>query len=130
MACEYSNYNNNKCELTNRNCFVDVDVDKTAYRHCLRREWKAKLDDRHSVHLQRPCSALDDLAPQVAQNGLFPTPACVPITCEVCQLRLGLENDRGLDALILEVHQRIYHPDMLTQSSGTLTTPPPSLTNF
>jgi hypothetical protein len=64
MSCEYSSDKNNGCELTGRACLVDNDMDKTAYRHCLRREWKAKLDDRRSVHLQRPCSALADIAPK------------------------------------------------------------------
>jgi hypothetical protein len=64
MACEYSSDSDNKCKLTGKACVVDVVLDKTAYRHCLRREWKAKIDDRHSVHLQRPCSALADFAPK------------------------------------------------------------------
>jgi hypothetical protein len=70
MSCEYSSDNNNKCQLTGKTCLVDNDVDKTAYRHCLGREWKAKLDDRHSVHLQRPCSSLADIVPNVPQTPL------------------------------------------------------------
>jgi hypothetical protein len=70
MSCEYSSDNDNKCKLTSKACLVDNDIDKTAYRHCLRREWKAKLDDRHSVHLQRPCSSLADIVPNVPQMPL------------------------------------------------------------
>jgi len=69
MSCEYAKgHEPIKCEITARPCLVLSDEDKTAYRHCLAREWKHKLDDRHSSLLARPCSALEDIAPQVAQN--------------------------------------------------------------
>jgi hypothetical protein len=62
MACEYLSDKDIKwCDLTRKACLVDVDVDKTAYRHCLRREWKTRLDARHATILQRPCSSLDDI---------------------------------------------------------------------
>jgi hypothetical protein len=61
MACEYSRDKDNRCNLTGKACFMDVDVDRTAYRHCLKREWKARLDERHASILQRSCSSLDDI---------------------------------------------------------------------
>ena len=64
MSCEYSNNINNKCSVTGKTCLVDNDVDKTAYRHCLRREWKAKLAERHSYLLQRPDGRPFNIAPK------------------------------------------------------------------
>jgi hypothetical protein len=64
MSCEYAKAD--KCQITGRPCLVISDLDLTAYRHCLAREWKHKLDDGHCSLLARPCSALDDM-----QNGLI-----------------------------------------------------------
>lgn len=70
MTCEYAKDKDASllCNLSGRPCLVISDEDRTAYRHCTRREWKHKLDDRHSSLLARPCSALEDIAPQVAQD--------------------------------------------------------------
>jgi hypothetical protein len=64
MSCEYASAKDNKCNLTGKTCPVDNDVDKTAYRHCSRREWKNKLDDRHSFLLQRPDGRPFGIAPK------------------------------------------------------------------
>jgi hypothetical protein len=50
-----------------------------------------------------------------------------PITCFVCQLRLGMADDLGIDDLILEVHQRIYHPDVLPWACATCAYVPPGV---
>ena len=44
MSCEYAKGKDPlKCELTARPCLVISDQDRTAYRHCLAREWKHNL---------------------------------------------------------------------------------------
>lgn len=70
MSCEYAKEKDSAifCNLTGKLCLVIKDEDRTAYRHCTRREWAHKLEDQHSSLLARPCSALDDMAPQVAQD--------------------------------------------------------------
>lgn len=65
MSCEYATGERPNCNMTGKACLVICDEDKTAYRHCLRRDWKHLLEDRHSPLLQRPCSAIEDLVPQM-----------------------------------------------------------------
>jgi hypothetical protein len=47
MSCEYAKGKDPlKCEITARPCLVISDQDRTAYRHCLAREWKHGLETK------------------------------------------------------------------------------------
>lgn len=39
------------CNLTKKPCPVLCELDRTAYRHCLRREWATRYLDKQPVHL-------------------------------------------------------------------------------
>lgn len=43
------------CSLTNKMCPVLSEIDRTAYRHCLRREWATRYLDDEPVHLSADC---------------------------------------------------------------------------
>ena len=53
MSCEYAKGTDPlKCEITARPCLVISDNDRTAYRHCLAREWKHKLETEPAPDLE------------------------------------------------------------------------------
>jgi hypothetical protein len=47
MSCEYATGDRKNCNMTGEACLVISDEDQTAYRHCLRRDWKYRLEEGH-----------------------------------------------------------------------------------
>jgi len=116
MSCEYAKGKDPlKCELTARPCLVISDQDRTAYRHCLAREWKHNLAHAGTEPAPSRHRAGTEPAPSRHRAGTEPAPDCLV---------------RKLLAQKTPQPGRGDTPGPAHAGNSPLTTPPPSLTNL